>query len=104
MWNQVKWYTKLELLLKNSFIVGQAQQNYEFIKVDIAGEKKNVGLVTLNRPKALNALCDKLMTELNNAVNKLDTNDSIGAIVLTGSEKAFAAGKTHFVVIEIIIN
>ncbi|XP_033319992.1 probable enoyl-CoA hydratase, mitochondrial [Bombus bifarius] len=70
----------------------QAQQNYEFIKVDIAGEKKNVGLVTLNRPKALNALCDKLMTELNNAVNKLDTNDSIGAIVLTGSEKAFAAG------------
>lgn len=104
VWNQVKWYTKLKLLLKNSFIVGQAEQNYEFIKVEIAGEKKNVGLVTLNRPKALNALCNKLMTELNNAVNKLDTNDSIGAIVLTGSEKAFAAGKIHFVVIKIIIN
>lgn len=44
------------------------------------------------------------MTELNNAVNKLNTNDNIGAIVLTGSEKAFAAGKTHFVVNETIIN
>lgn len=67
-------------------------QNYEFIKVETTGEKNNVALVTLNRPKALNALCDKLMTELNDAVAKLDGNESIGAIVLTGSEKAFAAG------------
>ncbi|XP_017877225.1 probable enoyl-CoA hydratase, mitochondrial [Ceratina calcarata] len=67
-------------------------QNYEFIKVETTGEKQNVALVTLNRPKALNALCDKLMTELNDAVTKLDMNESIGAIVLTGSEKAFAAG------------
>ncbi|KOX73392.1 putative enoyl-CoA hydratase, mitochondrial [Melipona quadrifasciata] len=70
----------------------QVQQNYEFIKVETAGEKKNVGLVTLNRPKALNALCNKLMTELNDAVAKLDMDDSVSAIVLTGSEKAFAAG------------
>lgn len=70
----------------------QVQQNYEFIKVETAGEKKNVGLITLNRPKALNALCNKLMTELNDAVAKLDMDDSVSAIVLTGSEKAFAAG------------
>ncbi|XP_076545776.1 putative enoyl-CoA hydratase, mitochondrial [Osmia lignaria lignaria] len=66
--------------------------NYEYIKVETVGEKKNVGLVTLNRPKALNALCDKLMTEVTDAVSKFDNNDGIGAIVLTGSEKAFAAG------------
>ncbi|OAD54232.1 Enoyl-CoA hydratase, mitochondrial [Eufriesea mexicana] len=67
-------------------------QNYEFIKVEYTGENKNVALVTLNRPKALNALCDKLMIELNDAISKFDRNDSIGAIVVTGSEKAFAAG------------
>lgn len=50
----------------------------------------------LNRPKALNALCNKLMIELSDAVTKLDMNDSISAIVLTGSEKAFAAGRTTF--------
>ncbi|XP_076236689.1 enoyl-CoA hydratase, short chain 1 isoform X2 [Calliopsis andreniformis] len=66
--------------------------NYEFIKVETTGEKKNVGLITLNRPKALNALCDKLMNEVNDAVSKFDKSESIGAIVLTGSEKAFAAG------------
>lgn len=65
--------------------------------MEFTGEKKNVALVTLNRPKALNALCDKLMTELNDAISKFDRNDSIGAIVVTGSEKAFAAGKTHFI-------
>lgn len=66
--------------------------NYEYIKVETVGEKKNVGLITLNRPKALNALCDKLMTEVNDAVSKFDQNENVGAIVLTGSEKAFAAG------------
>lgn len=56
------------------------------------GEKKNVGLITLNRPKALNSLCDQLISELNHAVNHFNTDPSIGAIVITGSEKAFAAG------------
>lgn len=55
-------------------------------------EKKNIGLITLNRPKALNALCEKLITELNDAMLKFDTNNNIGAIIITGSEKAFAAG------------
>lgn len=70
--------------------------SYEHIKIETTGEKKNVGLITLNRPKALNALCDKLMTEVNDAVNRFDRNESIGAIVLTGNEKAFAAGKISF--------
>jgi len=51
-----------------------------------------VGLLTLNRPKALNALNDSLMDQLGAALLEFDANDDIGAIVITGSEKAFAAG------------
>ncbi|MVW71486.1 enoyl-CoA hydratase [Bordetella sp. 15P40C-2] len=51
-----------------------------------------VGLLTLNRPKALNALNDALMDELGAALLAFDANEDIGAIVITGSEKAFAAG------------
>lgn len=46
--------------------------------------------VTLNRPKALNALSSPLFEELNDALSKYDENKDIGAIVITGSEKAFA--------------
>ncbi|KAJ7782819.1 enoyl-CoA hydratase [Mycena metata] len=49
-------------------------------------------LITLNRPKALNALCSPLFAELNKALLEVDADDAIGAVVLTGSEKAFAAG------------
>jgi enoyl-CoA hydratase len=62
---------------------------YEMILVETRGA---VGLVTLNRPKALNALCDPLMVELGAALRAFDADDAVGAIVLTGSEKAFAAG------------
>jgi len=51
-----------------------------------------VGLVTLHRPKQLNALNDALMTELGEALLKFDTDENIGAIVITGDDKAFAAG------------
>ena len=51
-----------------------------------------VGLLTLNRPKALNALNDALMDELGAALLAFDANDEVGCIVITGSEKAFAAG------------
>ncbi|MBV8867805.1 MAG: enoyl-CoA hydratase, partial [Acetobacteraceae bacterium] len=51
-----------------------------------------VGLIRLNRPQALNALCDQLMTELGQQLLAFDADPAIGAIVLTGSEKAFAAG------------
>jgi enoyl-CoA hydratase len=62
---------------------------YEFVTVE---RKDRVGLVTLNRPKQLNALNPQLMQELGKALQALDADDAIGAIVLTGSEKAFAAG------------
>ena len=62
---------------------------YENILLD---RKSGVGIVTLNRPKALNALCHDLVTELNDALDQLEADDAIGAIVVTGSEKAFAAG------------
>jgi enoyl-CoA hydratase len=51
-----------------------------------------VGLIRLNRPTALNALCDQLMTELGDQLLAFDADPAIGAIVLTGSERAFAAG------------
>jgi enoyl-CoA hydratase len=51
-----------------------------------------VGLIRLNRPKALNALCDQLMEELGTQLLAFDRDAGIGAIVITGNEKAFAAG------------
>lgn len=56
----------------------------------IAETKGKVGLITLNRPKALNALCSDLFTEVNEALRSYDSNDNIGAVVITGSKKAFA--------------
>jgi enoyl-CoA hydratase len=52
----------------------------------------NVALVRLNRPEALNALCDGLINELNAVLLAADNNPTIGCIVITGNEKAFAAG------------
>jgi enoyl-CoA hydratase len=54
--------------------------------------RERVGLITLNRPKALNALNDALMDELGQALLAFDADEAIGAIVLTGSDRAFAAG------------
>jgi len=51
-----------------------------------------VGLITLNRPQALNALCDALIRELGQALDGFERDAAIGAVVLTGSDKAFAAG------------
>jgi enoyl-CoA hydratase/carnithine racemase len=51
-----------------------------------------VGLITLNRPQALNALCDALIRELGAALDGFERDAAIGAVVLTGSDKAFAAG------------
>jgi enoyl-CoA hydratase len=64
--------------------------NYEMITVRTEADK--VGIVTLNRPKQLNALNDQLMTELGDALKTFDTDPAIGCMVITGSEKAFAAG------------
>ncbi|MDO8654094.1 MAG: enoyl-CoA hydratase [Undibacterium sp.] len=58
----------------------------------IVETKEKIGLITLNRPKALNALNDQLMDELGFALKAFDQDEAIGCIVITGSEKAFAAG------------
>ena len=63
--------------------------NYEFLTVE---QKGRVGVITLNRPKQLNALSPALMTELGRALGALDGDAGIGAIVITGNDKAFAAG------------
>jgi enoyl-CoA hydratase len=62
---------------------------HENIIVETRGR---VGLISLNRPKALNALNDALMNELGEALAAFDADEAIGAIVITGSDKAFAAG------------
>ena len=62
---------------------------YENILVETRGA---VGLITLNRPKALNALCDALVREMGQALDAFEDDTAIGAVVITGNEKAFAAG------------
>ncbi len=67
--------------------------SYECILTETRGSgERRVGLVTLNRPKQLNALNDTLMDELGAALRAFDADEAIGCIVLTGGEKAFAAG------------
>src|SRR6185312_6570502 len=63
--------------------------SYENILVETKGA---VGIVTLNRPKALNALCAALVTEMGHALDVFEADDAIGCVIVTGSEKAFAAG------------
>jgi len=63
--------------------------SYEFITEE---KKGRVGVITLNRPKQLNALNAKLMQELGQALQAFDADQGVGAILITGSEKAFAAG------------
>lgn len=63
--------------------------NFEHILIE---KRQTVGIVTLNRPKALNALCQALFAELALAIDDLESDDEIGAIVITGNDKAFAAG------------
>jgi len=63
--------------------------SYEMILVETRGR---IGVVTLNRPQQLNALNDQLMNELGEALLGFDADDDIGCMIITGSEKAFAAG------------
>ena len=65
------------------------EKEFKAIKVKIMGR---VGLIQLNRPKALNALNHNLLLELMDALESFDTDETIGAMVITGSDKAFAAG------------
>ncbi|MEG2630936.1 MAG: enoyl-CoA hydratase [Comamonas sp.] len=63
---------------------------YEMLEVRTEADK--VGVITLNRPKQLNALNEQLMTELGAALQAFDADEKIGCVIITGSEKAFAAG------------
>lgn len=65
-------------------------KKYENISVEL--KEGNIYFIQLNRPKALNALCDALFTELADAISDADKCPDTRCIVLTGSEKAFAAG------------
>ncbi|MBH0119252.1 enoyl-CoA hydratase [Rhodococcus sp. CX] len=76
-------------LAGNAPAVRDEQDGYEFLRVERHGP---VAVITLNRPKALNALCDALTVELTRALDDTEADDKIGAVVLTGSAKAFAAG------------
>ena len=65
---------------------------YEHIQTAVHGK---AALITLNRPKALNALCSPLIHELNDALLEFQKDDHVGAVVITGSEKAFAGNYKH---------
>ncbi|XP_037660419.1 enoyl-CoA hydratase, mitochondrial [Choloepus didactylus] len=69
-----------------------AGANFEYIVTEKKGENGTVGLIRLNRPKVLNALCGGLIMELNQALDAFEDDPAVGAIVLTGGDKAFAAG------------
>ena len=58
----------------------------------LSEQKERVGLITLNRPEAMNALNSMLMVELMDALRSFDADEQIGAIVIAGNEKVFAAG------------
>ena len=64
--------------------------SYQHLIVEKKGEKQNVGYIRLNRPKALNALFEPLMLELNEVLAKFDADPEVGCIILTGGEKVFA--------------
>ena len=60
--------------------------------IEVRTEAGKVGIITLNRPKALNALNDALMDELGAARKAFEADEAIGCMIITGSERAFAAG------------
>ncbi len=66
--------------------------SYQYILAEARGSGGCVGLITLNRPQQLNALCDGLVDELGAALAAFEADEAIGCIVITGSAKAFAAG------------
>ncbi|KAH8113507.1 enoyl-CoA hydratase [Phellopilus nigrolimitatus] len=82
--------TALRLPLRAMSFAAHTKKTYENILT--SAPAAGVALITLNRPKALNALCAALVAELNDALDAAERDDAVGAVVLTGSERAFAAG------------
>ena len=84
---------KFKLLQPATTIPKNIPMTYETILTRTEGpDSRKVGIITLNRPKQLNALNDQLMDELAAALKAFELDASIGCMILTGSEKAFAAG------------
>eukprot|EP01147_Barroeca_monosierra_P003153 gene3153-5898_t len=79
-------YTTLKVLFWTIAFVGPAYENIQVSRED------GVGIITLYRPKALNALCDKLMSEMTHAIDDFESDKNVRVMVLTGHGKAFAAG------------
>lgn len=84
----------------NHSAAADLKESYEYILVERRFPEDNtgvvgggVGIISLHRPKALNALCDALFEDLIHAVTAFDADDDIGCIIITGSGKAFAAGE-----------
>jgi len=63
---------------------------YQHLLVETRGESSNIGLIQLNRPKALNALCVALIEELRQILDDFEKDTKISCVVITGSDKAFA--------------
>jgi enoyl-CoA hydratase len=80
--------------LQSTYFLILESNNGEFMKYETIKLNVNhaVGLITLDRPKTLNALSEQLMSELSDALSEFERNVNVGAIVITGNEKAFAAG------------
>jgi len=72
-----------------------AENTYKCIKVSIIGEKSNIGLIELNRPKALNALSDSLMNEVIRTLRTFDADPAITCTIITGSSKTFSGLNIH---------
>jgi len=83
---------KSKLLASTTLRTMSSIPSLEFVKAEKVGTDGRVGLLTLNRPKALNALFTPLMNDLLAAIQYFESDKTVGAMVLTGSEKAFAAG------------
>ena len=84
------------LHLSNTTTIIRLMSSCQYVNILTSRPDPGVGLITLNRPKALNALSTPLMLELNQALGDFDKDPEIGAIVLTGSEKAFAGKRPPF--------
>jgi len=81
-----------KIILTSTFLRACTTTSSGPFEMILSEKKGKVGLITLNRPKALNALCNQLVSELNDAVSDFNEDKEVGAIVITGSGKAFAAG------------
>ena len=80
------------LILNSLRAYSTANNKYKNILAEVKGSKNHIGFIQLNRPKALNALNSELISELGDAVQKFDKDPAIACMILTGSNRAFAAG------------